>query len=103
MILEKTLMAIESLYGIGGGLVLALLGFIIVWPAVGDDPLKILARFTISFLIKLFMALFVLIFLSRIWEREYLLSFAMSLILTYLALLALQIVLYVIKIKHLGS
>ena len=88
--------------GIACALVLIGIGQFLVGSAIGQDVLKVMARFVAAFLLKLGLALVAMAAMAW-YAREQLFPFAVSLMAVFLPLLLLQLVLYTRKLKQAES
>ena len=90
----------ELLAGGLSGLGLAILSWLLVRPAVGRDPLSMMARLVSAFLLKLALVTGALIVLSRFMAHEKLVRFALVLLAVLLLASLLQVLVWVLILKR---
>jgi fucose 4-O-acetylase-like acetyltransferase len=76
----------ELLWGLLVGALLSLAGWLMVRPALGRDPLQVMARLVGAFLLKLLLVTVIIIALSRTLEQGPLVRFSLALLAVLLPL-----------------
>jgi hypothetical protein len=86
--------------GFTSGTLLAALGFLLLWPVLGQDILKVFGRFVGVFLAKFFLVGLLIVLVHKQAGAEYVRLFATGLLATYLVLMMVQLVLFSKRLKH---
>ncbi len=89
-----------TMAGLSSGTLLALVGFLLLWPVLGQDILKVFGRFVGVFLGKLTVVGIAIVLVHKQMGAEFTGHFATGLLATYLVLMMVQLALFSKRLKH---